>query len=212
MGDDSVKHFLFIVGAGLLIRFLWSYSAYNLGAKDTMIRAIQSTPYDNVYREFREQLPATPGNDTVRTLYVMRYLVQKSAGDPYVREAAAKIVAACKGHDFLCEIRAVYESVRDQITYRKDPVTVERVQDARRSLEFGTGDCDDKVVLLCSLLAALGHKTRFVVIGTRPNQFSHVYCEVQTDRGWLPLDPTNELGTMGWEGKGAIRQVYPVFI
>jgi transglutaminase-like putative cysteine protease len=212
MESIELKHFVWAIATGLLIRFLWEHSDYKRPqSTDAMLQNIRSIPYDDTYREFRETLPAKPGQDTVRTLAVMRALVQKSASDPVVREIAAQIVADCNGHDFLCEIKRVYEFVRDRIIYRKDPVTVERVQDARRSIQFSTGDCDDKVVLLCSLLAALGHRSRFVVLGYSRNHFSHVYAEVNTGHGWLPLDPTNETAPVGWEGKGAIRQSYPIF-
>lgn len=52
--------------------------------------------------------------------------------------------------------------VRDRIRYRRDPVDVELVQDAQRTIETGAGDCDDKVVALCSLLCVAGYVTRFV--------------------------------------------------
>jgi hypothetical protein len=86
------------------------------------------------------------------------------------------------------------------------------VQDAKRTLfVFGTGDCDDKVVCLATLLATLGHKSRFKVLGTKRGHFSHVYLEVQTPRGWLSLDPTPEQAHAGWQGRGhmATYEIFP---
>jgi transglutaminase-like putative cysteine protease len=97
----------------------------------------------------------------------------------------------------------LYEWVRDRVTFRRDPVEQERVQDTLRTAKlFRTGDCDDKTVCLAGLLGALGHRSRFVVIGT-PQQFSHVFLEVQTRGGWVALDPTPERYQAGQRVSGA---------
>jgi hypothetical protein len=77
---------------------------------------------------------------------------------------------------------------------------VELVQDARRTIEAGAGDCDDKVTLLASLLALAGFGSRFVIGGATPDEPQHVWLEVYLDwRGeWLALDPTNEQAQPGW--------------
>lgn len=129
---------------------------------------------------------------TMETLEAMARFVRRDHADPRVRELALTIVRGCPGHSFECEIHKLFEFVRDRVTFRRDPVNQERVQDTlRTALVFKTGDCDDKTVCLASLLGAVGHRTRFVAIGTI-NQFSHVFLEVKTRRGWLPLDPTPE--------------------
>jgi transglutaminase-like putative cysteine protease len=102
--------------------------------------------------------------------------------------------------------------VRDRITYRRDPVGVEMVCDARRTLERGAGDCDDKVVLLCSLLAVCGHASRFVCGGFQPDDLAHVWCEVEvTDGEWLALDPTNERAAPGWAFPFPYRLVWEIW-
>lgn len=134
---------------------------------------------------------------TLETLEAMASYVRKDASDPRVRDLALSIVQGCPGHGFDCEVEKLYRYVRDRITFRRDPVEQERVQDTLRTAEvFRTGDCDDKTVCLAGLLGSLGHRTRFIVIGTT-RQFSHVFLEVQTRRGWLPLDPTPERYSAG---------------
>lgn len=90
--------------------------------------------------------------------------------------------------------------VRDRIRYARDPVDVELVQDAQRTLEIASGDCDDKVTLLCSLLASAGYTTRFICGGHNDAEMEHVWCEVYLDwrDEWLPLDPTSETAAPGW--------------
>jgi len=155
-------------------------------------------------------LSGTPG--TNQTLDWMAALVRRDAKDFRLRQFALQIVSACPGHGFLCEIEEIFSCIRDRITYRRDPVQVEWVQDARRTLfVFGSGDCDDKVVALASLLATLGHRSRFVVLGLTREKYTHVYLEVLTSRGWIPLDPTPEQAPAGWEAKGIIRSTYEIF-
>lgn len=138
-----------------------------------------------------------------QTLEQMAALVRRDAGDLLLREYAIRLTEDCEGHNFRCEIRKLFEHCRDNIIYRRDPVQVERVQDARRTLfTFGHGDCDDKVVCLASLLATLGHRTRFKVLGNSPGNYTHVYLEVHTRRGWVALDPTPETVPAGWEARG----------
>lgn len=149
---------------------------------------------------------------TRQTLREMAKLVRDDAGKLEIRQTALRIASGCGGHQFDCEISAVFHFCRDQITYRKDPVDNEWVQDATRTIGvFRSGDCDDKVVCLATLLAALGHRSRFVVIGRRPEQYTHVYLEVHTSNGWLSLDPTPERAPVGWQAKGMHRDTYDIW-
>lgn len=79
-----------------------------------------------------------------------------------------------------------------------DPVNVERIQTADKTLELAAGDCDDKSILLASMLEALGHPTRFMAIGFEPNVFTHVYVETKIGNDWIPLETTEPV-PMGWE-------------
>lgn len=149
---------------------------------------------------------------TNRTLRAMAALVRKSAENPALRQRALEIVSSCPGHKFSCEIQALFRYCRDQIVYRRDPVEVEWLQDAERTLDvFGTGDCDDKVVCLASLLAVLGHKSRFVCIGKDSVNYSHVYLEVESNGRYVALDPTPEEAPAGWEARSPHRAVYEIW-
>lgn len=103
--------------------------------------------------------------------------------------------------------------MRDSIRYRRDPVAVELVQDAQRTIETGAGDGDDKVVALCSLLCVAGYVTRFVCGGRRPDVLDHVWCEVYLDGEdrWRALDPTNEEAAPGWFQTFPYRLDYEIF-
>lgn len=148
---------------------------------------------------------------TVKTLKLMAMFCKRDAGNTELRAVAQRIIDNTAGHDFSSEIRALFYFTRDHIKYRKDPVEVERVQDALRTLEFGSGDCDDKVTLLVTLLAVCGHRARFCVSGPAPGRWQHVYCEVATPNGWMPLDPTPEIAQPGWQTSAPSKGLFDIW-
>ena len=148
---------------------------------------------------------------TLQSLRLMAHFCRRDAQSEELRQIAQCIIGDVAGHDFQGEIRALFYFVRDQIKYRKDPIEVERVQDALRTIQIGSGDCDDKIVLLVSLLAVCGHRGRFAVSGPRAGKWTHVYCEVATRNGWLPLDPTPEGAAAGWEQDAPVKGVFELW-
>lgn len=219
--DFNISHVLFVLAAGFAVRILWRQFGGDDGggncnalppggsSRDGLLRAIAHGAGRPPWIYIEKYKPGLPGIE--RTLQVMRAIVRSSAADPAIRQAAASIVGKCAGHQFRCEVFALYEFVRDRITYRRDPAGYEWVQDSRRTLALGFGDCDDKSVLLGSLLAALGHRPRFAVLGYKPGEYSHVYVEVFDNSKWVPLDPTNEHAAVGWQGRAVSRGVYEIF-
>lgn len=158
-------------------------------------------------------VPIAQGNQGIfETLYWMAVIVRRDIHDQKVRDKALEIVGNTRGHDFGREIESLFRYVKDRITYRRDPVDQERVQDSRRTLfEFQSGDCDDKVVALASMLGSIGAKSRFVVCGYTSDNFHHVYLEVFHDGQWMPLDPTNERASVGWEAGLPFRCAYEIW-
>ena len=133
---------------------------------------------------------------------------------------------------------SLYQYARDQIQYIDHPWHMQVVQDAKRTLQLGTGDCVSKSVLLATLLASLGVKSRFVTQATTGEGFDHVYVEVKTGQEqyaarmgqqrqyqpwrdtWLALDPTADgrdgrpLGYPGWTQRlydGGFEMTHEIF-
>jgi len=97
------------------------------------------------------------------------------------------------------EVRALLLYCRDSIAYRLHPFDQQRVQDAARTVQIGSGDCVSKSVLLATLLASLGHRPRFVVQSEGGCEYSHVYVEALDESGrWVALDPVYERAEPGW--------------
>lgn len=125
-----------------------------------------------------------------RTLKLMARLVRAGKLNLNVRSAAVQIVGNLRQRDRPGEIRALHAFVRDRIRYVRDIRGVETLQTPERVLESRAGDCDDKSVLLASMLESLGYKTQFHAVGFRPGVLSHVYPEVYFGTKWVPLETT----------------------
>lgn len=112
---------------------------------------------------------------------------------PQLKTITDRVVLAGCGSDTICQAKAAFYFVRDELHYVKDPTSYEYVKGPLESLHSTGGDCDDASVLLASMLKSIGIPARFVFIP------GHVYIEAmlpdapkrykQTD-GWIVLDGT----------------------
>lgn len=132
-------------------------------------------------------------------------LVYKSVQDPEMRKLALAITSRCPERDGACEARAVYDYVKDNVRYTGDiaPIKtpsgqvdgIDLYQSARRTLEFGGGDCDDQSILVSTLLALNGITPRLRVMKERPgDDWSHIYPLAGLPKTepskWIALDTT----------------------
>jgi transglutaminase-like putative cysteine protease len=134
--------------------------------------------------------------------------------DEWNRGAAEKICAGVPGQDDRAQIGALFNYVAHSIKYVPHPLNQQRVQDCRRTLEIGSGDCVSKSVCLATLLACLGHTSRFVAQCLDSDSYSHVYVECQTVEGWLALDCVAEDKPIGWfqpVPDGGFETTWPIF-
>lgn len=141
----------------------------------------------------------------------MAGLIGRSIGSPEVRQFAARIVRGLPQKDYRGEIAAVHAFVRDRVRYTMDPRGVELLQTPEYILAERAGDCDDKTILVCSLLANLGHETQLIAVGPSMRNFTHVFGQVRDrtvvnerdPRAWINLECTEPwpLG-MGVKWKG----------
>lgn len=99
-----------------------------------------------------------------------------------------------------CEIERLFDYVAHQIKYLSHPRDQQTVQDAKRTIQFKTGDCVSKSVLLATLLAALGYPIKFIAQYSGDDTgYSHVYVLTQDENGQeIRLDPVASDKPMGW--------------
>lgn len=145
------------------------------------------------------RIPLSDGTKgTAETIGIIRQLVGEGVTHPLVRRTATDIVRAYQVpmHDRWGEARAIYDWVLKNIRYVPDPVGVgygiEFMQPAAEYLASRAGDCDCiNAILLPALLGSVGFETRAVTVmadAEDPENFSHIYLEVNIDGRWVALD------------------------
>lgn len=142
-------------------------------------------------------LARIPGGDAgIRaTLAVMGEIVREYKKEIDLIQFARNVIAPVPPKHYAAEATALYEFVRDTIRYTQDVDGVEVVQTPENTIMLGHGDCDDMSVLLATLLAAVGKRTRFVAAGFDGGPIEHVWVEVLIGDRWFAMDPTE----IDWE-------------
>jgi predicted transglutaminase-like cysteine proteinase len=138
-----------------------------------------------------------------QTVATMQQLIETGTSDPSVREKAIEIAryGQAQPRDAHSEIRAIFDWVKHNFRFTKDPSGRETLGTAEYLIRLKAGDCDDYVVTQGALLGALGYPTRIVTIAADPHErrrLSHVYLEVLVNGHWIAMDPTQEHAIPGW--------------
>lgn len=140
-----------------------------------------------------------------RTLRIMRHMVRECKTDLALRALAMELVKHLPQRDIAGQARVLHAFVRDRIRYVGDIDGVETLHTPRQIVRQAQGDCDDKSLLLATLLASIGQKTRFVAVGYGP-AVSHVLVEVRIGSHWVPLETTENVGA-GWHPGGITSRI-----
>lgn len=156
------------------------------------------------------QVPLADGEQgNAETLRAMAAIVNHDRLQPDLRAFVLdKVIGNTRGHDARGEVQKIFDFAQKQITYRQDPIGVERVADVWSIIyapAFNpgtgpTGDCGIKSIFIASCCAMFGYKPFFVVAKQRANQraFNHVYNMVLVDGQYIYLDATPEDRPAGW--------------
>jgi transglutaminase-like putative cysteine protease len=139
-----------------------------------------------------------------QTLGTMRQLVNQYKTNLDIRQTATATIFLTPEKNQLAEAHALFDLVQHGIRYTRDINGVETISTPLMTLQGRIGDCDDQVVLLATLLEAVGYPTRFVVAGYNvPGQLEHVYLQALLDGQWVDMDPTEQY-PMGWAAPRAV--------
>jgi len=148
---------------------------------------------------------------TRQTLRLMSQLVKAGKKNMLVRQLALRLIDGKKQKDRAGEIKKIHAFVRDRIRYVRDIRGVETIHSAQRILKQRQGDCDDKSILLASLLESIGHATRFVAVGFKPGVFHHVLVQTTApgrwnSPKWLNLETTEPVKP-GWKPANVVSRM-----
>jgi len=139
----------------------------------------------------------------------MRDLTRDYRKTPQIRDLAKRLTIRCPGKAFRCELEQLHKWVSQAIKYTRDVADVETVQTPDKTLADRSGDCDDKCVLLASLLQSIGHPVRFVAVAFSPGgPFSHVFIESPLGGYWRACETTEPTWPLGARPKGIKRRMF----
>ena len=130
---------------------------------------------------------------TAQTIAKIRELIDSAWRDPEIVAYASNVIrnAGVQPFDQKGQIQALYRDAKS-FYFLPDPWTKEALHPAQDLIQWRQGDCDDiNAILLPSVLGAVGFHTRLVTVAADardPNSFSHIYCEVNLNGQWIPLD------------------------
>lgn len=131
---------------------------------------------------------------TAQTIQVMRRLVDAALSDSAFVRKVTDIVRPVAAFDDVAEVKQIYDWVRRNIRFTKDPVTKEKLYPPQELLKIRAGDCDDLSMLTAALAMAIGYPARWVTVSTNaesPQEFTHVWTEVEAPPGsgnWIAMD------------------------
>ena len=105
-----------------------------------------------------------------------------------IKQVANKIAAdSCRTSDSVCQSKALFVFVRDQIQYVPDSKYHDSLENPLVTLKTGGADCEDMAVLLAIMQKAIGNESRLVFVS------GHVYAQVKIpdykDK-WLNMEAT----------------------
>lgn len=144
---------------------------------------------------------ATVRNIDERVKHVMAQII-KGRRDPRIRAIAVQIVSkkcgdswCIKERDYQGELRAIFNYVRKNVRYVKDPIDRDTFQHPRRTLEWGGEDCDGSSIVTGALCGAIGYPMKCRIIQTIYGQdYDHIYMmaglppTAPKPKWWVPLD------------------------
>lgn len=163
-------------------------------------------------------------------------LIRKGSLSPDLRERTVEILSlkcdnlgrvsangtqwCVREKDCLGEVKAIFDAIRNPqskyaVRYTRDAMLADVFTAPERTLlKSHGGDCDDYVIVLGSMLMAVGHPVRMRVVATRRSDvpdskapWSHIYLLTPTtfdnpNAQWISVDGSMNK-PLGWEAPGA---------
>ncbi len=130
----------------------------------------------------------------------MRAIVDRALKDPQVYILARQIVQPVPAYNDRAELQALFNWVQQNIRFVKGVMGKQSLQTVEATLAMRAGQCTDLASLLAALAMSIGYPARFVAVATdptAPDQFSHIYTEVQIEGEWIPVDAAREDAAFG---------------
>lgn len=95
--------------------------------------------------------------------------------DPVIRQLLSEILKDVTEKDYEGELQAIFDWVRKNIRYTRDPHNLELFQKPSRIIELGLADCDDLSIIIGAMVQSIGYPLRLRVIGVQSADPEHIY-------------------------------------
>lgn len=129
----------------------------------------------------------------------MGEIVIQASRDPKVINLALSLIQGVGIGEYGGELRSLASAVRDEIRYSSDTSSEDLYKYPLLTWKQRAGDCNNKVILFCSLARAVGFPTRFCFVfdESRPEGETfpdHVFASVDLYKGersrrqWIPVE------------------------
>lgn len=151
---------------------------------------------------------------------IIKQLAHHFKKNPVIRNLAVNLVYGLPSHDYFNEVRKIFDFVQCNIRYVKDIKGCETLQTPLVTLPLiysdqgiGSGDCDDHVILLATLLLAIGVKgLKMRIVKYRPEQveYVHIYLVWDYKGQSYAMDAINKTQPFGWEVLYAVKKDIPL--
>jgi len=127
-------------------------------------------------------------------------MLHDGSESPEVRDLALEVTSG----DLDDAISAIFEFVRDNVTYTPDPEDRELFISPRIMVELiregrAYGDCDDMSLFTASLLSSIGYRTKIIVLALEDDEYDHAIAAVWSEdlQDWIWLDTASK-NPVGW--------------
>ena len=140
--------------------------------------------------EFSDMIDVEAGDQTTSLIEAIEFV---DPSDPIIKQIATKIASSSCQQSKVCQAKALYYFVRDNIEYVGDPVKSEYIESPVEVLKNGGSDCESGTLLLAALEESIGINAEIVLVP------SHAYLRIKLpealnkyklDGNWVYLDWT----------------------
>jgi hypothetical protein len=155
--------------------------------------------------------------DRVKILRNLLWSAKSGLQNPQMLYIARRVTNGCHGRDGMCELRAIYQFVVQNVRYTGDISKVDTFAGPIRVLQMGGGDCDEHTLVNAALAMANGFDVRARITSNRGTTWDHIYCLAGFPKGrstsWVALDSTMAKGMNDFSrfGKEPPRAKYQDF-
>ncbi len=135
--------------------------------------------------------------DAYSIVSILQGLAEQFARDPSIREFTVnEVLCSSRNNDVAGHVSKIADFVMEQLIYTRDPVGSEYVISPINLIgqivanQHPTGDCDDHVLLLNSMLGSVGVPTKVVAVKLNGSAlFNHVISSALINNTWTDIDP-----------------------